>query len=131
MSDDKFERGIRDFELSRRLLLGLGGSLGLVAAPGLASAHGRGHGHGPRRMLVKGGTVLTIDPDLGDFTKGDVLVEDGIIRAVGSQLSAHGAEVVDARGYIVMPGFVDTHRHLWQGLLRNIGPDDLLGDYLE
>jgi cytosine/adenosine deaminase-related metal-dependent hydrolase len=131
MSDDKFERGIRDYELSRRLLLGLGGSLGLVAAPDLASAHGQGGAHRPRRMLVKGGTVLTIDPALGDFAKGDVLIEDGIIRAVGRNLSAQGAQVVDARGYIVMPGFVDTHRHLWQGLLRNIGPDDLLGDYLE
>ena len=131
MANDKFEQGLRDFELSRRLLLGLGGALGLAAAPSAALAHGQGHGHGgPRRMLIKGGSVITVDPALGDFPKGDVLVENGKIKAVGADLDVHGAQVVDARGYVVMPGFVDTHRHMWQGLLRNIGPDDLLGDYL-
>jgi hypothetical protein len=60
----------------------------------------------------------------------DLLIDDGKIAAVGHRLDASGAEVVDASGMIVMPGFVDTHRHMWQGLLRNIGPDDLLTDYL-
>jgi 5-methylthioadenosine/S-adenosylhomocysteine deaminase len=127
-NDSGFEKGLLDFELSRRLLLGLGGALSVSAVPGTAEAHG-GHG-GPNRMLIKDGTVLTLDPSIGDFKRGDVLVENGKIKAVGPSISAHHAEVVDARGMIVMPGFVDTHRHMWQGLLRNIGPDDLLGDYL-
>ena len=66
MSDEsKFEKGLQEFELSRRLLLGLGGALGLTAIPSGASAHGQGGGggHGPRRLLIKGGTVITVDPN--------------------------------------------------------------------
>ena len=50
-----------------------------------------------------------------------MLIEDGIISEVGTSLRARSAEVVDAADTIVMPGFVDTHRHLWQSLLRNAG----------
>ncbi|MFO7299521.1 MAG: amidohydrolase family protein [Actinomycetes bacterium] len=76
------------------------------------------------RKLIKGGTVLSLDPAVGDFTRGDVLIEGDRIVAVGSELSAGGdTEVIDATGMIVMPGFVDTHRHIWEGLLRNIGTD--------
>jgi 5-methylthioadenosine/S-adenosylhomocysteine deaminase len=71
-----------------------------------------------------------MDASLGDFANADVLIDEGKIVAVGPRLSAEGAEVVDASGKIVMPGFVDTHRHLWQGLIRNSGSNDILGDYL-
>jgi cytosine/adenosine deaminase-related metal-dependent hydrolase len=74
--------------------------------------------------------VLTLDPAIGDFAKADVLIDDGKIVAIAPRIPDRGAHVVDASGKIVMPGFVDTHRHLWQGLIRNSGPDDLLGDYL-
>jgi cytosine/adenosine deaminase-related metal-dependent hydrolase len=82
------------------------------------------------RLLLKGGTVLTMDRSLGDFPVANVLIEGGRIAAVGPQVQAADAKPIDASGMVVMPGFVDTHRHMWQGLLRNIGPDDLLGDYL-
>jgi 5-methylthioadenosine/S-adenosylhomocysteine deaminase len=74
------------------------------------------------RMLIRGGTVLSLDPDVGDFTTADVLIERGEIVEVGPDLAAE-AEVIDASGMIVMPGFVDSHRHIWEGLLRNIGTD--------
>jgi cytosine/adenosine deaminase-related metal-dependent hydrolase len=74
--------------------------------------------------------VLTLDRAIGDSPQADVLLEDGKIKAVAPRIRVRGTEVIDASGKIVMPGFVDTHRHMWQGLLRNIGPDDLLGDYL-
>ncbi len=75
------------------------------------------------RMLIRGGTVLSLDPHVGDFTHADVLIERGEIVEVGPGLVAADAEVIDASGMIVMPGFVDSHRHIWEGLLRNIGTD--------
>jgi 5-methylthioadenosine/S-adenosylhomocysteine deaminase len=75
------------------------------------------------RKLIKGGTVLSMDPATGDIPGGDVLIEGGKIAEVGRGLSAAGAEEIDATGLIVIPGFVDTHRHIWEGLLRNIGTD--------
>jgi 5-methylthioadenosine/S-adenosylhomocysteine deaminase len=75
------------------------------------------------RTLIRGGTVLSLDPELGDLEQGDVLVEGNRILAVGPDLSNGEVEVIDASGMIVMPGFVDSHRHIWEGLLRNIGTD--------
>jgi 5-methylthioadenosine/S-adenosylhomocysteine deaminase len=75
------------------------------------------------RTLIKGGTVLTLDPAIGDLAVGDVLIEGDRIVEVGPGIAAGDAEVIDATGMIVMPGFVDTHRHIWEGVLRNIGTD--------
>lgn len=76
-----------------------------------------------KQTLLKGGTVLTMDPSLGNFRNADVLIEGTKISKVGPNLSVNGAEVIDASNMIVMPGFVDTHRHIWEGLLRNVGAD--------
>ena len=83
-----------------------------------------------RQILVKGGTVLSLDATIGDFDAADVLIEGQTIAAVGRNLAARSdAQVVDASHAIVMPGFIDTHRHLWEGSLRNILPNGLLSDY--
>jgi 5-methylthioadenosine/S-adenosylhomocysteine deaminase len=78
----------------------------------------------PNELLIKGGHVVTVDPVLGDLPAGDVLVRDGVITAVGSDLapSMPTAEVVDARGRLVMPGLIDTHRHVWQGAIGGFTP---------
>ncbi len=78
-----------------------------------------------QRLLLRGGVVLTMDPALGDFERADVLIEGSRIAAVGCDLQASAVEV-DASGAIVMPGFVDTHRHIWEGPLRNILPNGRL-----
>ena len=78
---------------------------------------------GPPRTLIRGGLVLTIDPVIGDLAQGDVLIEGDRIVDVGRDLAVDDAEVIDASGMIVMPGFVDSHRHIWEGVLRNIGTD--------
>ena len=75
------------------------------------------------RKLIKGGIVLTLDPTVGDFTPGEVLIDGDTILQVGNGLPDVDAEVIDASGMIVLPGFVDSHRHIWEGLLRNIGTD--------
>ena len=61
-------------------------------------------------LLLKGGRV--IDPAAKRNEICDVLIEDGVIRQVGKDLSAAGAEVYDASGKIVTPGFIDMHTHL-------------------
>ena len=84
------------------------------------------------KVLIKGGTVLSLDRAVGNTVGADVLIEDGIITEVGPALRVRNAEVVDAADAIVMPGFVDAHRRLWQTLLRNLGdtPDtDVSGRY--
>jgi 5-methylthioadenosine/S-adenosylhomocysteine deaminase len=74
-----------------------------------------------QRVLLKDGCVLSLDASVGNFHKASVLIEGSKIAAVGPNITAGDAEVIDASGMIVMPGFVDTHRHAWEGILRNIG----------
>lgn len=71
-------------------------------------------------FLVRGAWVLTMDPALGDFPDGDLHVRDGVIVAVGRNLDAPGVAVIDARDMIAMPGFIDTHWHLWNSALRSL-----------
>jgi 5-methylthioadenosine/S-adenosylhomocysteine deaminase len=79
-----------------------------------------------RRYVIRGGHVMTMDPDLGDFAEADVLVEGKKIVAVRPNLRVPGAAVIDARGRIVMPGFVDTHHHQFETALRSFLADGLL-----
>src|SRR3984885_1959152 len=81
------------------------------------------------RTLIKGGTLVTVDPALGDIADGEVLIEDRSIVAVGANLGVGDAEVIDASDCLVLPGLIDTHRHTWQALFRNIGSDWTLAHY--
>ena len=65
------------------------------------------------KILLSGGCVLTLGMKTPNFTQADVLIDDGVVAEVGSGLRARDAEQVDATDTIVMPGFVDTHRHAW------------------
>lgn len=80
-------------------------------------------------VLVRGGLVVSVDPVIGDLPRGDVLIEGDTIVAVGPSLEAPEATVIDASAMIVMPGFVDTHRHNWQAVFRGIGSDWPLSQY--
>jgi 5-methylthioadenosine/S-adenosylhomocysteine deaminase len=74
-----------------------------------------------RRILLQGGIVLTLDRQLGDFAQADVLIEDGRIRELRPAIAAsEDTAVIDAANRILIPGFIDTHSHSYQGILRNI-----------
>lgn len=72
------------------------------------------------RILIRGAHLLTQDPTLGDLV-GDILIDHGIIAQIGRDLDATGATVIDGTDRAVLPGFVDTHRHTWQGAIRQVG----------
>jgi len=80
------------------------------------------------RLLLRGGHVLTVDPELGDLPKGDVLIDGDTIAAVAPEVGAD-AQVIDVTGDIVIPGFVDTHRHTWEAPIRGCAPNATLDDY--
>ena len=80
------------------------------------------------RILIKNGIVLTQDPSLGELPRADVLIDGDTIAGVEASIDAD-AEVVDCTGRIVIPGFIDTHRHTWEAAIRNCAPNATLDDY--
>ncbi|HZB43351.1 MAG TPA: amidohydrolase family protein [Ilumatobacter sp.] len=112
----------RNFRRARRLVLGSN----IVERADIPNVYPDGNDFSvvpTERTLIRNGFVLSIDPRIGEVDGCDVLIDGDRIVAVGRGLEVDGALVTDASGMIVMPGFVDTHRHTWQGVLRNIGTD--------
>src|SRR5258707_8781114 len=122
----------RDFLLAGAGLVGAAAAAPLLSAPAQAQANDADLTVvlSRPRILIKGGVVLSLDRAVGDFAQGDVLIEDGTIRDVGPGITASDAAVINAANHIVIPGFIDTHHHFYQGILRNILPNGLLNpDY--
>jgi 5-methylthioadenosine/S-adenosylhomocysteine deaminase len=115
--------------------VGAAGLIGTSPLPGEAQTQAKAPA--PRRVanrpatglpargefLIRDAYVLTMDPALGDIPGGDVHVKNGNIVAVGKNLKAAGAQVIDGRHTIVMPGMVDTHWHMWTTYLRCMAGD--------
>ncbi|MDM0084256.1 amidohydrolase family protein, partial [Variovorax sp. J31P179] len=76
-----------------------------------------------KRILIQHANILSMDPAVGDFDDADILIEGDKILAVGPNIEAGDAEVVDGRGRIVTPGLVNAHIHTWEYQLRGIGSD--------
>src|SRR4051794_27415190 len=85
-----------------------------------------GMGRLGRRFVIRNAAVMSMDPQVGDFPRADVLVEGKKILAVGPNLAAGGAAEIDGRGRIVMPGFIDTHHHQFETALRSFLADGVL-----
>ena len=100
--------------------LGVAGAGAFLAAPTGARAQGAAASPRGGNFVLRGGYVITMDGPLGDIPIGDVHIRDGAIVAVAPSIEAPGAEIVDARGMIVMPGFIETHSHVWNALLKNM-----------
>ena len=117
----------RDF-LKASMVIGAAAAASSLLSAGPAQAQGMPSGTGEegRRVLFRGGHVLSMDPDVGDFAEADVLVSGKTIEAVGPNLDAGDAEIVDATGMIVMPGFIDTHHHQFETALRSFLADGIL-----
>ncbi|HZA55894.1 MAG TPA: amidohydrolase family protein [Candidatus Udaeobacter sp.] len=124
----------KEDRVSRRAFIGAVtalGSIGLTACatrPSRASRLWLGDGTAgqlPRRgeFVVRNAYVMTMDPKLGDIASGDVHVRDGTLVAVGPKLAAPGAEEIDGNNRIALPGFIDTHFHLWGSFARGIVAD--------
>jgi len=124
-----------------------------TAATGLAAgamalfeprAEAQGHNVNPpphtgepgRSYVIRNGYVMTLEPgtpgansSFGEFTEGDVLVEGKTIKAIGTNLQVgNNAAEIDARGKVVMPGFIDTHHHQAWTAIRSAIPDSILID---
>ncbi|MET0191090.1 MAG: amidohydrolase family protein [Pseudonocardia sediminis] len=88
---------------------------------------------GTGATLLRGATILSMDPEIGNLAGGDVLIEAGRISEVAPAIEmgpdTGGVDVVDASGRIVIPGFVDTHRHMWEVLVRGGAPHHTLDQY--
>lgn len=100
-------------------LTGLGMSGAAQAASDQPATAPEGAGAPGRRVLIKGGVILSMDDSVGNFARGDILIEGARIVEVGPKIDAPEAAVIDAAGKIVMPGFIDTHHHQFETALRS------------
>lgn len=83
------------------------------------------------RLLLRGSTIISMDPDQEPEFVGDILIEAGSVVKVAPtiEVDPNGCEILELPGRISLPGFVDTHRHMWQTLFRYMGADWTIIDY--
>lgn len=111
---------------SRRGFLAAGASLGTVLTfastpnTSLAQTAAQGTGTDPKSFIIRGAYVITMDPELGDLADADVHVVGDKIVAIGKDIGAEADLVIEGAGKVVMPGFIDTHTHMWNAIWRNI-----------
>ena len=118
---------MRSNSIDRRAVIKAATTLGAAALlPSQAMAQTNQPAALPARgeFVVRNAHVLTMEPAVADLPVGDLHVRNGAIVAVGKDVAAPGAEVIDGRGTICMPGFIDTHWHHWTSLFRPVMRQD-------
>ena len=81
------------------------------------------------RYVVRGARLLSQDPSIGNLDRADILIDGGRISAVAPDLGNLDAEEIDGTDRVALPGFIDTHRHSWQSLIRHVSTDWTLSQY--
>jgi cytosine/adenosine deaminase-related metal-dependent hydrolase len=81
------------------------------------------------RTVIRDAAIVSMDPEVGDIDRGDILIEGARIAAVGKALAVGDAQEVDALGMIAIPGFIDTHRHTWEAPVHGILANGTHRDY--
>jgi len=89
------------------------------------------HLSAPQSTLIRNVFAITMDDALGDLEGADILIKDGKIADIGRNLTASAEEIIDGSGQIVVPGFVDGHRHLWQTPMRGTGTGWGFNEYIK
>lgn len=84
-----------------------------------------------QRTLVKGAAIVSMDPQIGDLRKGDILIEGDRIVEVSEKIAVDDAEVIDASKMLVLPGFINGHLHTWQTGLRGLAADWTVAEYMQ
>jgi imidazolonepropionase-like amidohydrolase len=109
-------------KMSRRNLLAGAATIALMNTKSLAQTQPIGPSATalPQQLeiVIRAAFIMTMDPSLGDLKTGDVHIVNGLIRAVGQNLAAPSAREIDGRDMIALPGFIDTHTHLWSTQMR-------------
>jgi 5-methylthioadenosine/S-adenosylhomocysteine deaminase len=126
--EHQFSSSRRDF-LKGAAATSLAASAFSLFAPRPAQADDgppQGTGRPGRRYIIRNGSVMSMDPQVGNFARADVLIDGKKILAIGPNLHAGNATEIDARGRIVMPGFIDTHHHQFETALRSFLADGIL-----
>lgn len=125
--------GRRDFLKMAAATGAVAASMPLLAGGAQAAAHSTqaqmptGIGNEGRRTLIKGGAVMSMDPNIPDLPVGDVLLEGKRIVQIAPSISVgDDVAVINAKGKVVMPGFIDTHHHQFETALRSFLADGIL-----
>jgi hypothetical protein len=131
-----------DMRMSRRSALKAGAALaagtaagegisGIALADDVRRFEGQQSIDPKSRVLLKGGTIVSMDAKVGDLVKGDLLIEGTKISAIAPEINVADAQVIDAIDTVIVPGLVDCHRHSWEAQLRRINPNSpTLADYM-
>jgi cytosine/adenosine deaminase-related metal-dependent hydrolase len=83
-----------------------------------------------KKILLKGGCLITMDKKIGQIDRGDLLIEGNKIINIAEEIKVDDAEIISAENMILMPGIIDSHIHTWQTGIRGIAGDWTMGQYL-